>query len=133
MKYLKILTLVLVIVASALFIKQSLVSNQVSQALGGTYAEGANVMYSINTATSTTVGTGSALVLATSTGRTWALIANDGTGAVTCNYSRAASTTTGFQIAAGSTKRLGDAELFTGGVFCASATGSNLVYVLANQ
>lgn len=109
------------------------------KAYGSTSFNGTpNLFFSVGTSTAETVGTSNTQILATSTGRTWARIANTGGNAITCIYKNgaAATVTNGFIIAASSTFEMNQlAEpVYTGGVSCISDTGSAAsIYVEANQ
>ena len=100
-----------------------------------------NTFYSVGTSSTETVPTTNVVVLATSTGRTWARIANVSANPILCTYANSApavsgGTPKGFIIAASSTFEMnGLAEpVFTGGINCISDTAASAqIYVEANQ
>jgi hypothetical protein len=97
-----------------------------------------SLFFIVATSTSETVGSSSGVVLATSTGRTFARIANTQGNAITCIYDNGAPATinNGFIIAASSTFEMNQLNepVYTGTVSCISDTGSaDKIYVEANQ
>lgn len=109
------------------------------KAYGSTSFNGTpNLFFIVATSTSETVGTSNTLVLATSTGRTFARIANTSSSAVTCLYGNgnAATVNNGFIINASSTFEMNQLSepVYTGAVSCISDTGaSDKIYIEANQ
>jgi hypothetical protein len=94
--------------------------------------------YSVGTSTSEVVTSTSGTVLATSTGRTWARIANTSSSSITCIYNNGAPATVanGFIINASSTFSMNGLSepVYTGGVQCISDNGATeKIYVEANQ
>lgn len=97
-----------------------------------------STFYSVGTSTSEIAGASSGVVLATSTGRTWARIANTSSSSITCIYNNGApaTVTNGFIINASSTFEMNGLSepVYTGAVSCISDTASNnKIYVEANQ
>lgn len=97
-----------------------------------------NLFFVVATSTSETVQTTNTLVLATSTGRTWARIANTASNNITCIYNNGAAATinNGFIIAASSTFEMNQLSepVYTGAVSCISDTGATeKIYIEANQ
>lgn len=105
---------------------------------GSAIAGTSGVFFAVATSTSETVGTANTQVLATSTARTWARIANTGGNAVTCIYKNGApaALNNGFIVAASSTFEMNQLSepVYTGSVNCISDTASAAtIYVEANQ
>lgn len=105
-------------------------------AFGNANSGGPQVFFSVATSTSETV-TSNVMILATSTGRTWARIANTSGVAVTCIYDNgmAATVNNGFIIAASSTFEMNQLSepIYTGSVNCISDGASAKLYIEANQ
>lgn len=97
-----------------------------------------STFYSVGTSTSEVVGASSGVVLATSTGRTWARVGNTSSSSITCIYNNGAPATVsnGFIINASSTFEMNGLSepVYTGALSCISDNGaSEKIYVEANQ
>lgn len=127
-----LLIVAIIATAFALFV-------QTTKVYGSTSFNGTpNLFFVVATSTSETVGTSNTLMLATSTGRTFARIANTSGGAITCIYNNGApaSLNNGFIIAASSTFEMNQLSepVYTGAVSCISDTSAvEKIYIEANQ
>lgn len=134
-KLLIFIGLLLVILVYLLgFHKSSLVFGNSSQNFG---AGGPQVFFSTATSTLETVATSNTIVLATSTGRTWAEFSNNSAFPVFCRFDNGAlaANNTGFIIVASSTFKMNQLSdpVYTGAVNCIAQGGSANFYVEANQ
>lgn len=93
-----------------------------------------NIFFKIATSSPETVGTASATVAATSTGRTFLKLSNDSSNQLFCNYGKSAVGNQGFIVNASSSYTMnGYTEpVYTGSVNCIASSTSQ-VYVIANQ
>lgn len=126
-----------VIAAGVIFLCGFIISSQNKQTYGN-YQGQNSTFYSVGTSSSEGVGSASVIVLATSTGRTWARIGNTSSSSITCIYNNGAPATVanGFIINASSTFEMNGLSepVYTGGVQCISDNGAKeLIYVEANQ
>lgn len=101
-------------------------------------SNGPAVFFSVATSTAESVAATNTRILATSTGRTWARIANISANPITCIYGNGipATVTHGFIIAASSTFSMNQLNepVYTGAINCISDTAAAAsIYVEANQ
>lgn len=130
----KIITLILLAaIGVTIFTILNVNQTQASTSFNGT----PNLFFVVGTSTPFTLGSSSQVVLATSTGRTWARIANTSGTAATCIYAngKPATISNGFIIAASSTFEMNQlAEpVYTGAVSCISDGATSNLYIEANQ
>jgi hypothetical protein len=131
-----LIALGVVIASSIIFACGSVLSKQ--QIFGNAISGSSQVFFYVASSTAETVTTSNTTVLATSTGRTWARIANNSANAISCIYKNGAPATvgTGFIIAASSTFEMNQlAEpVYTGAVNCISNNAASAtIYVEVNQ
>lgn len=109
-----------------------------SKAHGSTSFNGTpNLFFVVGTSSPATLTSSSQVVLATSTGRTWARISNTSATNATCIYANGnpATVNKGFVLAASSTFEMNQLSepVYTGAVSCISDGASSILYVEANQ
>jgi hypothetical protein len=131
-----IVTAVIAVAVTVFGIFYFIVANTPSQPKAGDFVQGSpGIIYSIATTSVFTVGTSNTLIDATSTGRTYFKISTNGTP-VTCNYTRPASVTNGFVIAASSSVTMNGLSepVIASAISCISDTGSSgTITVWANE
>lgn len=130
MKYiLSIIILAIIITVSAVVA----IKNQSPLTLGATVTSS---FYTSNVSVDrgVTVGTSSTLVLATSTGRTYAVIVNDSANVVYLSLGHNATTTSGIRLnASGGSYEINNNNLFIGAINAVAPAGASVVTVTAAQ
>lgn len=94
-----------------------------------------NIFYAVGTSTAETVPTaGSVVILATSTGRTWAKFSNNSANPIFCAYGVPAANNQGFLVPASTTYEMNqlNAPVYTGPVSCIAQGAAASVWVQAN-
>lgn len=128
-----LIALITVIAAGIVFLCGVQLAQSNKPAFGG-LGEDSNIFFHVATSSLEQIGTTNVVALATSTGRTWALISNNGATNILCSYTGAPVVGMGgFVIAASSTKQISTDALYTGAINCVSQAGTVPVFVQANQ
>jgi hypothetical protein len=87
-------------------------------------------IYKFDSATSTIIGTNSALVVATSTSRRYLLLQNAGSSTMYCNVNGwAAADQQGFFMTASSSRTFDGSSLYTGAIICIASSSVRVLAV----
>lgn len=94
-----------------------------------------NIFYAVGTSTAETVSaSASTMVLATSTGRTWAKLSNNSSNVIYCSYGTPAAEFQGFAVPALGIYEMNqlNSPVYTGPVNCIASTTASAIWVQAN-
>lgn len=108
-----------------------------AQTFGNAISGNSNVFFYVASSSLESVGTSNTVVLASSTGRTWAKFSNNSTIPVFCRYANGApaALNTGFMILASSTYEMNQlsSPVYTGAINCIAQGSAAPFYVEVNQ